>query len=345
MNRWIVRILLCVFVIMLFTAVALGKGFVIAVSNGYIGNSWRTQMIAAIEELGKKYQEMGIVDRVIVKNSGLDIQAQIADFRNLMNMQPDAILVNPNSPDALNPVIEEAVDRGILVVAIDQPVTSEAVACNVTINQYEWGKKLAEWMVEKLNGKGRIIRIDGLAGHPANVERVKGAMDVYKNYPEIQIVATANGDWDQARAQQVMSNLIAAYPDVDGVQSQDGMALGVIRAYQAAGKPLPKALTGETMVAFLREWKRLKDEFGFETIGITNPPGAAGALGLGFAVRLLQGKQFKPGVLQDGKYYYIPVMTVTNENFDAVYETVKDKEDSYFLDQIPTDEEMDALFQ
>jgi ABC-type sugar transport system substrate-binding protein len=123
------------------------------------------------------------------------------------------------------------------------------------------------------------------------------------------------------------------------------MALGVIRAYQAAGKPLPKALTGETMVAFLREWKRLKDEFGFETIGITNPPGAAGALGLGFAVRLLQGKQFKPGVLQDGKYYYIPVMTVTNENFDAVYETVKDKEDSYFLDQIPTDEEMDALFQ
>ena len=337
---WIVM----VWLILGLTALAWSKGFTIAVSNGYIGNSWRTQMIAAIEELGEKYKQMGLVDKVIIKNSGLDIQAQIADFRNLMNMQPDAILLNPNSPDALNSVIEEAVSRGILVVAIDQPVTSEEVACNVTINQYEWGKKLAEWLVEKLGGKGKIVRIDGLAGHPANVERVKGMTEVYSKYPEIEIVASANGDWDEARAQQVMSNFIAAYPQIDGVQSQDGMALGVVKAYQAAGIPIPK-VTGETIVSFLHEWKSLKEQGDFETIGITNPPGAAGAFGLGFAVRLLQGKKFKPGVLAENKYFYLPVTVVTNENFDRFYESVKDKPDSYFPDYIPTEEELDALFE
>ena len=85
--------------------------YLIGVSNGYIGNGWRTQMIDSIEDISAYYKGQGVIEDVIIQNAGLDVNAQIAQIRNMINAGVDCLLIDPNSETALNPVIEEAVAR------------------------------------------------------------------------------------------------------------------------------------------------------------------------------------------------------------------------------------------
>jgi ribose transport system substrate-binding protein len=317
------------------------KPLVVGMSNGYIGNGWRTQMTEAIEALAKEYEAKGWIKKLIVQHAGVDVNNQISQIRNMINANVDLLLIDANSETALNPVIEEAQKKGITVITFDQPVTSPK-AINVVINQNEFGRNLADWLVKELKGKGDIVLVTGLPGHPANVNRLKGMKEVLAQNPDIKVLTEVNGNWDEANAQQVMSNLIASYPKIDGVLAQDGMALGIVNAFEAAKKELP-VVTGENMVGFLKKWKELKDSKQFSTYGQTNPPGI-GATALGIGVRLLQGKEFKEP-LTNNTYYYPIGTNIHNDNLEAELEKVKDKPNTFTLDEWLSEDQLDAMFK
>ncbi len=320
--------------------------FLVGVSNGYIGNSWRTQMIDSIESLGQYYRGQGLISDIIVQNTGLDTNAQIAAIRNMIAQGVDLLLIDPNSETALNPVIEEAVGRGITVVVMDQPVTTDAVV-SVSIDQELWGENLARWLADELDGEGDIVRIEGLAGHPANVGRVRGMDRVLADYPGINLLTSVNGNWVQAGSQQVMSDLIATYPQIDGVLAQDGMALGVVQAYEAAGVDLP-VVTGETQVAFLSKWNELGGST-FNTFAQNNPP-AIGATALGIGIRLVQGMELKEEVISSTEtyprvYFYEVQHLIGPSEFAPYYEEYQDEPPTYFPDEFLSEEALDALFE
>jgi len=322
---------------------AAAKKFTVGLSNGPFTHSWRVQMIESLRQEFDFYKDQGLVDKLIIQNAGPDVNTQIAQIRNLIVSGVDLLLINPNSSTALNPVIEEAQEAGVLVIVFDQPINNPNVL-NVFMNQEWWMTPLTEWFCKQLNYKGDIVYISGIADQTGNILRDKAAEKVLAKYPDIKVLAKANGNWDQAAAQQVMTDILASFPKIDGVLTQDGMSLGIIRAFQAAGRPLP-VITGETQVAFIKEWKKLKDSQGFSTFGVTNSPGAI-CTSLGIGIRLLQGKKLKPEVLIDNHIIYIrPVLLVDNNNIDKVYEEYKDWADSYYVNKWYTQEEIDELFQ
>ena len=323
-------------------ASAKGKKIVIGLSNGNYGTDWRTEMLQATEEAFTEEKANGIIskDSVLkVANAGTDINQQIQNTRNMINQGVNVIILEPNSATALNGVINQAKAAKIPVVAADQGVT-DSYAVNVCDNHYNWGKTYATWLAKALNGKGNIVMIGGLAGNPAAVDRQKGADDVFKQYPGIKILQYEAGGWDEAKSQAVMSDLLAAYPKIDGVWVEDSMGLGVLKAFEAANRPLP-VMTGDPVVGYFKQWATLKDK-GFKTFVQTNPP-AIVASGLKIAVRLALGQKMKP--LTDNTYYYPISLTVDNSNFNQVYATLQGKPDTYFLDEYLTDAKADALFQ
>ncbi|HHV62750.1 MAG TPA: ABC transporter substrate-binding protein [Firmicutes bacterium] len=354
MSRKIRGILITILVLTL-AVVAVGEGpaaaakskppFTIALSNGFIGSEWRHQMVERAEAVFNYYKEKGLVTgKLIVQHAGLDTTKQIAQIRNMINSRVDAIIINPNSQTALNPVIEEAVDAGIVVICIDQAVTSPK-AINVVIDQSRWAAISAEWLANKLGGKGNIVAINGLAGHPANEDRWRGAKSVFDKHPGIKILTDTNANWDQATGQQVMSNLLATYPSIDGVWVQDGMAEGAIKAILASGRKFP-IVTGEARVGFLKLWKELHDKNpSFTSIGVVNPPGIA-ASGLHVAMQILQGRKFKDGALKNGNTLFVPIPgVVTQENFDQYWKEYKDKPDTYTLDGWISEEQARSYFK
>lgn len=316
--------------------------FTIGVSNAFVGSEYRTQMIEAIEEVFGEYKEQGIVDELILENADADVNGQIQQIRNLINSGVDAIIVDPNSATALSAVFKEATDQGILVYAIDQQVDSPEVI-NVGISQEELGAANAQWFADQLKKGDKIVTVEGATGNPATDARWAGAEKIFKE-KGIEVLTRGDGGWDQTTGQTVATDLLATYPDIAGIWTYDGMAQGVLKAVEAAGKTDSIVVSGEARVGFMRMWNDLLPS-GFGSVGIINPPGT-GATAMHFIVNQLQGKTLDESKLTDGHTVILPLApAITNENFEAEWDKVKDLPDTYVLDQILSAEEVAAYFK
>jgi ribose transport system substrate-binding protein len=324
-----------------------GAPYTIGISNPFITSEYRTQMIERLEETNAEYMEMGLTTELVIESENTDVAGQLQQIENLMNQGVDAILVNPGDAVALNQILEEAVQQGIIVISIDQEIEAEGVV-NVGHDQKEWAKTSAAWFAEELQ-EGDVVLIEGFIGHPANEYRMSGVYEVFEDYPGINVLASETGSWDEATGQQVMADFLAAYPDLDGYWTQDGMAIGALEAVKAAGLDEYPLGVGEGRVKFLKLWKEaLEADPNFKSFAVANAPGVA-ASGLRIAVELLEGKELKPEALsgQFGTTVVVPIPVVVNpDNFEEIYTEYVDGgfPDSWLLDGIMTIEEVQSLF-
>ncbi len=326
--------LVAVLLSLLSLGAVVAQSYTIGVSNGFIDSEWRTQMLTDIEDTVADLKTQGIDITLAVESADVDVQGQIQQLQNLINRGVDAIIIDANDQNALNLTLEDAVDEGIVVIAVDQEVSAQGVY-NVAINQKAWAKESAQWLAETLDGKGNIILIEGVVGHPANEARMAGVAEVLAEYPDIQVVGRESGNWDQATAQQVTSDLFASVPDINAVWTQDGMAQGVWTAVRTANpSPFPIG-TGEGHAGYIKLWKEILAEHpNFQSYAVCNPPGQ-GADGLRVAVELLMGKEIDDSKLGGdfSNTLYVPIpCRVTADNLDAMYEMYKDSPNTYVLD-------------
>ena len=323
-----------------------GTKFTIGISNPFISSEYRTQMISELIETNKEYMDLGLTTELVIESADTDVAGQIQQLQNLIAKGVDAILVNPGDVNGLNPTLEEALAKGIIVISVDQELDVPGVY-NVGIDQKEWAKTSAKWLAEKLDGKGNIVLIEGFPGHPANVARMDGVADVLAGYPDIKVLATDTGKWDEATGQQVMSNFLAAYPNLDGYWTQDGMAIGALQAVMAANPAKFPAAVGEGRCQFLNLWAEvLETQPDFETIAVANPPGVS-PTGLRIAVNMLMGKQVDATKLGgiNGQSFVIPVpVVITKENLAEGLAICADKPDVSLLDGIMTNQEVLSKF-
>lgn len=322
--------------------------FTIGISNGFVSSEWRTQMIADLEEVNAEYQEAGLTEELVIESADVDVQGQIQQMRNLINRGVDAIIVNPNDQQALNQVIGQAANAGIPVISVDQEIAAEG-ATNVVIDQGEWASMSAEWLVEELGGEGDVVVINGIAGHPANEARYDAVKEVFNQNSGIEVVQEANADWDQATAQQQMSNILASQPNIDAVWTQDGMARGVLQAIQRSNPDQFPVISGEARSGYMRLWDEvLQEDDGFSSYGVVNPPGV-GASGLRVAVEMLQGNEIRQSELGGaaGNTLYVPIPgTVDNSNLsDQLQQIPADAPEEYVLDGMISREEAQGFFE
>lgn len=318
------------------------KPYTIGISNGFVASEWRTQMISDLEAANAEYMAQGLTEALVIESADTDVQGQIQQVQNLINRGVDAIIINPNDQAALNPILAEAAEAGIVIISIDQEISAPE-AINVVIDQTEWARISTRWLAEELGGAGDIVLIEGFVGHPANEARMAGVEEVLAEYPDINVVGRETGSWDQATGQQVMSDFLASIPNIDGVWTQDGMAFGVLQALVTANPAEWPVVSGEARAGYMQLWKEVLDgpNPNFRSIGVVNPPGSA-VSGLRVALEILQGKEVDPAKLGGpfGNSLYIPIPgEVNSDNFATEYEKIASQPASFVLDGIITQEE------
>jgi ribose transport system substrate-binding protein len=326
--------------------------YTVGLSNGLITHSWRTQMVNDVEKEFQLYKGMGLVSKLVVQHAGNEVELQISQIRNLINSNVDLLLINPNSQSALNPVIEEANAKGILVMVFDQRITSPD-CLQVYTDIYNWSVEVDSYVFKAMGGKGSVYYLSGYEGSPANIDRDKAFYDTVKKYPDIKVLGKANGNWDPTTSQQVMANVLAAVPKMDGLVTHDGESLGAIRAFEAAGRPLP-FMNGEGRLPFLEYWLKNKPK-GFSSFAIENGPGYTINLALGMGVRILQGKQVKPGYFKPDPEMHVSSNTIwavplknyiTDDNVQKVYDAhMADRGILEYIDNWYSQEQINALFK
>jgi ribose transport system substrate-binding protein len=287
-----------------------GEGdYVIGVSNTLAGNGWREEMICAVKaEALASGQASEVI--AISKNGGPSDQIQ--DLQNLISQGVDAIIVNPSDREQLNPVIEEAIDQGIVVVAVDQAVTAEG-AYVVTNDQVEYGRLGAQWLADELGGEGNVLYMRGIDGVPADADRHAGFTEVMEQYPDIEWKETFSG-WDYTQGGDIAVQEFTA-DTYDGVWTS-GIDFTVVNAFETTGhEPVP--VVGADNNGFVGQLIE-----GQPGALVTNPAVIGGA-GTAIAIQALNGESPEQTTL------------LTPQVWDAE-SNMADLEANYFPDRDPT---------
>ncbi|RIV28152.1 hypothetical protein D2Q93_03705 [Alicyclobacillaceae bacterium I2511] len=261
--------------------------YVVGFSNSNMGNTWRAQSLADLQNLFNQYQAKGIVSKLIVDNANDSVTTQISQIEDLIAEHVNLILINAASETGLNPVIEKAYQAGIVVVGFNN-IVSSPYAENRDVNQGAFGASMAQGLAQLLNGKGNIVMVEGIPGAAGSTIRENAALPVFNKYPGIHIVANVSGQWTETGAKTAMLNVLATHPEpIAGVWGQGGMSMGIVQALQQAGRPLvPITATG--MNNFLQFWHDHLSS-GYKTVGTMDPPGGS-AIALRVGIRILEGQ-------------------------------------------------------
>ena len=170
-------------------------------------------------------------------------ERQIEQIDSLVATGIDLLIVAPNQVQTISPAIDRAYDKGIPVIVFERKTNSQKYTAFISADNYEMGRVMGEYIASQLHGKGRVMEIMGLEGSSPAIERHNGFADALKAHPDIQIVATLQGDWTEASAVKAVKAYQGDLTDIDFVFGQnDRMAMG---ARKAIPTPDPSRTGGE----------------------------------------------------------------------------------------------------
>jgi len=168
-----------------------------------------------------------IIDYQLLDGQG-KVDNQISLMDTAVTQGVDAIFLQPVDSVAVGPAIQSALDAGIPVLTLNIDST-QPHASHVEMNHYYGAIDIADKMGELMGGTGNVIILNAPPGIIIRDQRTNGFKDGLKKYPDIKIVADQNANWDRKTAQDVLSALLVANPDVTGVYGvNDEMALGAV---------------------------------------------------------------------------------------------------------------------
>jgi ribose transport system substrate-binding protein len=260
--------------------------YVVGFANAGLGDSWRVVGLHSLEKAAHDHAD--VVKKLLITDAGHDDAKQVADIQDLVSRGVDLLIVSANTTQALDPAVTQVTERGIPVVMVDRRVDSDNFVTFVTASDAMMGRLFAQWIVEKLNGKGNVIILGGQAGSSPNENRVKPAMQVFGAYPGIKILDTVYSDWSPVKGKQVMQAMIAKHGhNINAVFAPHGLQVpGAIEAFLEAGwkgneiPPITSAdMNGPMKMAIKHK---------FPLLNIDYPPAMMG-VALDVSLKLLSG--------------------------------------------------------
>lgn len=183
--------------------------------------------------------------RIVFADAQNQSSKQASDVENFIAQGVSAILISPMTTDSLVPAIEDAVKAGIPVATVDRKANTDKVLVHVGADNVQGGRAAAQFIIDKLGNKGTVIELEGTPGSSAAIDRKSGFDEVMKK-SNVQILASQSADFDRAKGQNTMENLIQKYPKFDSVfGANDEMIIGAIEAMSGAAiNPASKVTIG-----------------------------------------------------------------------------------------------------
>jgi ribose transport system substrate-binding protein len=261
----------------------------IAVVNGYVGNTWRIQMIKTAKAFAEDPAVKDKIAEFKVVSTGTDAPAQLGAIEDFINQGFDAIVTIAVSPDGFDRVIRLADREDVVIVPFDNVLDTDAVM-QVNEDQLEMGRQWAQFVVDELAKKGvtsgKILEVRGLAGNSVDRDRSIGIHEVFDAnggpWEIIQVV----GNWDDATAQKVVADALAVHGNTFEAVLTQGGSTGTVQALMDAGHPFVP-VAGEAENGFRKLVAEHSDE-GLVGISIGQSPGLV-AISIKAAIAALEG--------------------------------------------------------
>lgn len=183
-------------------------------------------------------QELGI-EWIYRGASTADPGAQTEIVNSLIQQRVDVLVVAPNDPDSMAPVLQEAADAGIKVMTSDTDAPNSVR--EVFVNQATAegiGTALTDALLEAMGGQGKyaIVSCGQTAANLNSWIEVQRRVTAEK-YPNAEIVDVVYAGEDEAQAVSMAKDLMNAHPDLTGLVGEcTASAPGVAKAVTEAGR-------------------------------------------------------------------------------------------------------------
>ena len=168
-----------------------------------------------------------------------DAAAQAEIVRSFIQKDVDTLFVAPNDPNSMAPVLKQAKDAGIAVATTDTDAPDSVRQLFVSQASPEGlAHALTDELMKAMDGKGKYA-IVSCGETAANLNTWIDIQKKYtaEKYPDAEIVDIVYAGEDQAKATEMATNLMNAYPDLKGLVGEcTSSAPGVAQAVDDAGK-------------------------------------------------------------------------------------------------------------
>jgi ribose transport system substrate-binding protein len=185
----------------------------VGVTVGDLGNPFFVQIARGAE---KEAKEVNSNVKFTSLSSNYDVNNQTNQMDNLVSSGVNLILLGAADSKGIAPAVKRAKGAGSVVVAVD--VGAEGgVDATVMSDNRQAGQQAAEYIVNKLKGKGQVVIVNGPPVTSVQ-DRVAGALDVFKKNPDIKILSQdQNAGGSRDGGLRVMTDLLTAFPKIDAV--------------------------------------------------------------------------------------------------------------------------------
>jgi ribose transport system substrate-binding protein len=286
-------------------------------ASTYAGNTWRKgAMDRLLNDIKPKWQELGLLNDIVVTQSNLKDSLQIQQIRQLVDQGVDAIIICCSNPTALNQAIQYAFDRGVPVFSFTGYTTSP-LSVSSSVNYHQAGYDVGTWMAEEIGGEGNVLVVEGIPGYSASDSQNRGVLDGLSQYPGIKVTGQIAHMWTSQVGQAETQKWLATHPgQLDGMAVQSSGETGVLAALQQSGREMvPLSIGGE--LGALCYWRNNPD---YISAAIqTWPPGDDVELGWNIMMRTLQGQgpKIQSILVPPRKITYSDVETLLDEDCDT----------------------------
>src|SRR5699024_6707849 len=161
-----------------------------------------------------------------------------SNMEDLITREVDLILVNPTDSDAIVNSVIEANEAGIPIITVDRSSEGGEVLSYIASDNISGGKMAGEYIVDLLDGEGKVVELEGIVGTNAAIERGEGFNEAIEGR-DIEVVAKQTAEFDRVKGLEVMENILQSQPEIDAVFAHnDEMALGALEAIKASGRDI-----------------------------------------------------------------------------------------------------------
>lgn len=256
---------------------------------------------------------------VNVQNANGDVEKQKEQIRYLIEKKMDVIVIISVDSGALSAEVRKAKDEGIRVIAYDRLVNNADVDLYISFDNEAVGRFMADAIIERLDGKGEIIKINGPA-KDNNVSLVNKGFDEELAGSNIQVIDTYYAsEWKGEEA----FNYLSEHPgEADRAKAvmcgNDSLAGQAVRYYAEKRRAGSIPIVGQD--ADLDACQRIVE--GTQTMTVYKPIERLAREAAGCAVRLARDSFNSELTMNDGTYDvpYVSIdpMMVNKDNIDSI---------------------------
>lgn len=237
------------------------------------------------------------------------LDKQISQIEDLVASGVDAIILVAVSGSGTVGAVEHAADAGIPIINCNVMTDSDRVVTRIRSDDAVIGRMHADFMGERLAGRGNVVMLRGAPGTSwAEIRGNAFEERLTEKYPDVTILGEQYSQSTPADGMRLMEDFMQTFPSIDGVYNgSDTTAVGAALAILAAGR---EGSTVITATDFQRDTESSIRE-GVMTATVVQQTVTIGRWGIRAAINHLEGREV-PETL------FTPLVMVTKDTLDEV---------------------------